>query len=819
MKTTALFYLLLCFCLANAQPPASFQSFGIGGGGALFSPSINPGDENELYIASDLSALFHSTDFGDHYSIVHFSEVTGGAFSKVCFTSDPLVRYTIKYDDAHFVSRPAKSADGGNSWTFMPGNPYSDEEFLFIYANFQNPAQVLITTYNELFVSQNGGASFSLKYSAADPGAGILLSGVFFDGPNIYCGTNDGVVISNNSGSSFSLSNFGGIPAAEAIMGFGAAKSGGTLRFFALTGDKNDVYATNMGFDYYGVARGVYRMDNLSGNWASSSAGIDFSSNFCTHLAMAENDINTCYLSGGNDLGEPIVLKTGNGGQQWNPVFLRNNNQNIQTGYCGYQGDLGWSWAGNTFGLAVAPTNASKVLFSDYGFVHKSFNGGQTWRQSYSQASDSHSANAPTPKKQYYRGIGMEQTTVWDIAWFDSLQMMGCFTDIRGVRSADGGDSWSFDYNGHDQNTMYRVVKHRTDPLWFAATSSVHDIYQTTYVTDQRLFPSYAAGRVLWSNDKGKSWQILRDFGKPVVWLATDPTHSDRLYASVLSPNPAQGGIWRCDGIGNPATATWTKLPSPPANHTRPFNIHVLNDGTLVTTWSARKSNSGSVFSDSSGVFISNTGGSSWLNRTHPEMKYWTKDLIVDPADPAQNTWYACVWSGWGGPANDLGGLFRTTDRGVSWTRLTGNQFLRVSSLTFDPLNAANAYLTTELEGLWYSDNMNTANPTFTRVESYPFAHPERVFFNPYKAQEVWVASFGYGMVKGQQGCAFEPVISGPPVSCSNTVATYSVPPIAGSTYVWTVTGGVIISGQGTAQITVQWDGSGVGNVAILQEY
>jgi hypothetical protein len=39
--------------------------------------------------------------------------------------------------------------------------------------------------------------------------------------------------------------------------------------------------------------------------------------------------------------------------------------------------------------------------------------------------------------------------------------------------------------------------------------------------------------------------------------------------------------------------------------------------------------------------------------------------------------------------------------------------------------------------------------PTWTLVASYPFRQPERVFFNPYNQNEMWVTSFGNGMKVG----------------------------------------------------------------------
>jgi hypothetical protein len=128
-------------------------------------------------------------------------------------------------------------------------------------------------------------------------------------------------------------------------------------------------------------------------------------------------------------------------------------------------------------------------------------------------------------------------------------------------------------------------------------------------------------------------------------------------------------------------------------------------------------------------------------------MWYWTKDLIIDPADANQNTWYVCVFTGWGNNAGgNKGGLYRTTNRGQSWTKLTGSQFDRVTSITFNPQNYNQAYLTTEMQGLWRSNDMNAATPNWSLVNGYNFRQPERVFFNPYDPDEMWVTSFGNGL-------------------------------------------------------------------------
>lgn len=65
--------------------------------------------------------------------------------------------------------------------------------------------------------------------------------------------------------------------------------------------------------------------------------------------------------------------------------------------------------------------------------------------------------------------------------------------------------------------------------------------------------------------------------------------------------------------------------------------------------------------------------------------------------------------------------------------------------------------------------------------------------------------------------CTFTPVVSGMTAVCSNNTAVYSVPELLGSTYTWTVTGGTIMSGQGTNEISVLWSNGLTGTVSVVQ--
>ena len=100
----------------------------------------------------------------------------------------------------------------------------------------------------------------------------------------------------------------------------------------------------------------------------------------------------------------------------------------------------------------------------------------------------------------------------------------------------------------------------------------------------------------------------------------------------------------------------------PPRTEGHAYQLRILNDDTLVATYSGRRALVGGVeqFTPSSGVFVSTDNGATWADRTATNMRWYTKGVEIDPTDPTQNTWYAAVANGWSGTGNDLGDLYRT---------------------------------------------------------------------------------------------------------------------------------------------------------------
>ena len=745
LLTSAILHLTSYILLAQ---PATWNPRGIGGGGALFSPSINPGNNNEYYIACDMSELFHTTDFGVTYSQVNFSQFMGSHNSKMCYTSTANLLYSISYPEPAEVGIPVKSTDNGVTWSPLAGNPDPTSDVWTMDVDYNNPTRLIISGYSNIYFSNDGGTTFTSIHTAVSSGSGNIVGGVFFDGNNIYIGTNDGVLVSTNAGATWSTATITGIPAAQAIFSFTGAKVGATTRFFCTTGTAANMYVGLVGSDYSGFLAGVYSCDYGTTQWVSKMSGITLGTDNLMFVDMAQNDISTAYLAGSSN-SYPEIMKTTNAGGAWAHVFNTTNNQNIITGWSGSGGDKDWSWGECPFGFDVAANNSQEVIFGDFGFCHKTNDGGTTWQQAYVNPVGQHPANAPTPKKQNYNSNGMENTSCWQVLWMNSSKMWASFSDIGGIRSTDSGNSWSFNYTGNAVNSTYRVAQGANGTL-YAGTSGIHDMYQSTHLKDAQLDAADANGKIVYSTDSGMTWTQLHSFGHPVFWVALDPNNATRAYASVIDYNGGTGvgGVYRCNDLNNLSTSAWTLLPDPPRTEKHPASLVVLNDGKLVATFSGRIT-SANAFTASAGCFIYDPTANSWTDVSDAGMDYWTKDIVIDPNDATQNTWYAGVFSGWANVPANLGGLYKTTNRGTSWTKLTGTTLNRVTSCTFNPTNANEIYLTTETQGLWMSSNINSGSPTFSNVSNYFFRQPERVFFNPNNTNEMWVTSFGNAMKMG----------------------------------------------------------------------
>jgi hypothetical protein len=208
------------------------------------------------------------------------------------------------------------------------------------------------------------------------------------------------------------------------------------------------------------------------------------------------------------------------------------------------------------------------------------------------------------------------------------------------------------------------------------------------------------------------------------------------------------GGIYAID-LATPSAmrgSSPTRLPAPPRTRGHPYTVRVLRDGSIVASYSGHRGptvgGKRGPFTASSGVFVLPQGAATWDDVSLPAMRYWTKDVVIDPHDPGESTWYVGVFDHTGESGN--GGLYRTRDRGHAWEKISGDA--RVESCTVDPTNPSVLFMTTETDGLLVTKNLGDPSPVFAAIEAYPFRQPLRLFFNPYDPHELWATSFGGGL-------------------------------------------------------------------------
>jgi photosystem II stability/assembly factor-like uncharacterized protein len=192
--------------------------------------------------------------------------------------------------------------------------------------------------------------------------------------------------------------------------------------------------------------------------------------------------------------------------------------------------------------------------------------------------------------------------------------------------------------------------------------------------SDPRIIYLGAAGGGLFKSvNAGITWQALfEDQPNPSIGdIAISPSNPSIVYVGTGEANNRQSSSWG-DGVYKTmdAGATWTHLGLKETHHigrivvhpTDPNTVYVAANGDL---WGPNKER---------GVYRSTDGGATWTQTLYVDPDTGVTDLAIDSQSP--NILYAAAYQhrrsvfgyAGGGPGS---GLYRSTDSGVHWTKLT----------------------------------------------------------------------------------------------------------------------------------------------------
>ena len=670
-----LFFLLIMILphLAHAATEIQWISLGPGGGGWIQSLACDPFSPGTVYLGGDIAGLYYSENIGgawkarnvglhDYFVESILVIPTGNGSEKVLLLgteggvfkwSEEVRAWVPKRSgfppiEKYSFSRPIASL------AYDPSNPS------IVYAGIGRPRWDK-DGKGQIYKSNDYGESWSLlTIPGMIPNDAIISDiEVASDGKVILAATSRGLYRSENNGQTWVIST-SGLPHTycEEVT---ISPSQPNLSYLTLR-------TTSRGEEKFNG--GVYRSDDYGQTWnmrnsglpdEQSSEGSSFRDNSSyKEIVVNPEDPNTVYV--GADSWSGGLYKTIDGGNNWKLVTLRGLFSNM---------DYGWltEWGATITSLAISPVDPQLLYIGTPGHVFVSQNSGLTWQQQYYKSFDN----------GLIQGSGLE-TTVATRAIFDPFnkdEVFLCYLDI-GLFAADTTN-----------NLLKRPISGIANP------GDVFTIVADPYVKNKLWVgigkQTNGKGNLYKSTTGGEDWQLVgfEKSGLPdggVIKIVLDKTSDAQkrtLYAGSLG-----NGIYKSIDDGDSWVPINTGLPTNTPSTIVDIEINDKNNNELLSLWS------GTPEDGTGGLYRTNNGGLNWEKVLSPKTT-WSdvKDLAISPSD--WKTIYICQRETFVASTQSFipGGLFKSTDGGLSWEFIFANHF--ANTIAIDPNNPEILFLGT----------------------------------------------------------------------------------------------------------------------------
>jgi hypothetical protein len=728
---------------AFADRPGDFRVIGPGGGGAMFNPTISPHDSNTVLISCDMTGSYITHDGGRTWRMFNLRGVVD------FFVFDPLDPKTM-YAHATGLWR---STDGGEQWNLVYPSPssvkgvkmnsdHSDEHILAdpdplgaIAAMALDPAnsQVLYAAAGAknspaLFVSHDYGKSWQKQVNLPDVPRRLWVD------PHSAANARTLFLASAHT---IAVSSAGGVrtlplPAAtnDISLGFGS-------------GAPPTIYATS--------EQGIFISKDGGANWHKSDlpgegAKVRAIATSFRHPETAYVSYDHLTLEGKTWLG---VAKTTNSGADWQLVWKESDvaAKNVKDAWITER--FGPAWAENPLSLKVSEQDANLAYGTDLGRTMRTTDGGATWTAVYSRKVNDTG----------WTTLGLDVTNGYGIHFdpFDLKRHFITYTDIGLFRSEDAGVSWTSSTAGVPSewlNTTYWVV---FDPevrgrMW-SVNSYTHDLPRPKMWRHNSVL-TYKGG-VCISVDGGRHWTksntgMDETAATHILLDPTSPVNARVLYVAGFGR-----GVYKSSDGGR----SWA-LKNNGITQEEPFAWRFArsSDGTLYVVI-ARRSEDGSIGNSGDGALYRSTDGAEhWQSVSLPEGTNGPNGLAIDPRSP--DRLYLAAWARATGEHGDGGGIFLSEDGGQSWKQVFDGD-RHIYDVTIDPHDPNVLYAAGFESSAWRSADRGLH---WSRISGFNFKWGYRVIPDPLHHDEVYITTFGGSVWHGAINAQPRPVDIATPV-------------------------------------------------------
>ncbi|WP_455638149.1 hypothetical protein [Parabacteroides sp.] len=754
---------MLCSCApesSNAQNTV-WEHVGIGGGGAMFGPTVSPHDPNIVFVSCDMGGSFVTHNGGKSWRMFNLGKMVN------FFVFDP-IDPNVVYANSRGLY---KSIDSGKTWSIIypkyseiegmvSKGDHAEERILtkdslhrVVQALAIDPssskkmyAAISIEKSVELYTSNDGGETWDKERNFD-----YNVLNIFIDPSSPE--TNRTLFVTSKLGIEKKENG-------KWIRNYTASTK---LTFNSFTGgysktlNKYIIYGIS-GNSYYNSEKsqsGIFYTEDGGKTWVDRQKGIlkfgQASAPPVEWRAIGTSAFNpeTVYVSYAGFVVHPDticigVAKSNDFGQTWtlpwkDMLTKKGNIPSPNFGKDWLNERFGPTWGENPFSIGISPTIPDICYGSDFGRTIKTDNGGKTWESVYS--------------KQLQEGgwttRGLEVTTGYNIVFdpFDENHVFLALTDIGLIESKNRGKSWSSGTwnngvpNNWSNSTYWIIFDPAVKGKGWAVMSGVHDLPRPKMFRKNGI-KDYEGG-VLVTNDAGNTWvPTSSSIGEAATThILLDPA-SDKKSRTLYVCAFGKGVYKSVDG-----GKYWVKKNNG-IKGSEPFAWRMErkeSDGSLYLVVS-RRSEDGSIGNDFDGaIYKSTDGAENWSKISLPENCNGPTCLLTDNKNPNK-----LILSAWGKVSpgkfspDTGGGIFISEDDGITWTHVLAND-QHIHDLSFDPRN--NRYYACGFNAsAYYSED---GAKTWTRIQGFNFKWGKRVEPDPKDPEKIYIITFGGGTWHG----------------------------------------------------------------------